>query len=334
MGASSNVDGYEEVKVWRWLRSDVEPLKNLRRIKGVRTRSLFAFCFVRFSRLANVESSSAHASRVLLGCCPSMFPSMLTSRRHHLHKARGFSLLELLICVAIIATLLAILVPALSRARKASYAAVCANNLKQIGVAFSLYVQDNADRLPAPQQMFTMNADWKFGGIDFVGVDRTPVASAMRPLNRYVDDRVGVAAKGESLFSCPADVGVWERRSTRNGEPGPSLLPARSCFQTFGNSYRANLLLLDKTSSGNHAAKPQDARAYALHEVINVHSKVLLAGDPVWYYATREPREIEAGFDASWHARMDMGNMLALDGSVRVENFKDNRGVSFVIEPR
>ncbi|MBX3322938.1 MAG: prepilin-type N-terminal cleavage/methylation domain-containing protein [Phycisphaeraceae bacterium] len=55
---------------------------------------------------------------------------------------RGFSLIELLVVIAIIAVLLAILVPALSSVRSTARTVMCLSNLRQLGVAWSVYADD------------------------------------------------------------------------------------------------------------------------------------------------------------------------------------------------
>jgi len=60
----------------------------------------------------------------------------------------AFTLVELLVVIAIIGLLAALLMPTLGRAKEAGRATACLSNLRQIGVALQLYVDENHNRLP------------------------------------------------------------------------------------------------------------------------------------------------------------------------------------------
>jgi prepilin-type N-terminal cleavage/methylation domain-containing protein/prepilin-type processing-associated H-X9-DG protein len=123
-------------------------------------------------------------------------------------KRQGFTLLEILICIGIIAIITAILFPVLSQAREKSRASTCVSNMHQTWTSIQLYVSDHDDSYP---DWYTYN-DWN-------KTRKLPSCPNMRRIDFGRFGRLGIPGYAlNGALSTHLDCSFEEERPTRESE--------------------------------------------------------------------------------------------------------------------
>lgn len=137
---------------------------------------------------------------------------------------RAFTLVELLTVIAIIAVLAALLFPVFLTARGKAREAGCLSNLRQLGLAFSMYAQDHDGLYP-----FAIDPADRYTPQIWNGF---PEFQALLPHMDMLHEALQPYVRSKQLFRCPADTGFEIEDFT-----GLYLPALPTSFEKFGTSY-------------------------------------------------------------------------------------------------
>jgi prepilin-type N-terminal cleavage/methylation domain-containing protein len=145
-------------------------------------------------------------------------------------RPAGFTLVELLVVIGIIAVLLAILLPVTKRVREQAQLTACQSNLRQIGQAFQMYANDNKDRYPGPVTTgnftYRMRPGLRTAGDPGALPEVYGLAAVFHGIQPGTDLSQGLPQPARYL---PGDSGVW-------------LCPAQNdAMIAYGNTYAFNI---------------------------------------------------------------------------------------------
>ena len=237
-------------------------------------------------------------------------------------RTAGFTLIELLVVIAIIAILAAMLLPALARAKERAKQVQCVSNLKQQGVAVTLYAGDFSERFPSGGAPAGFSASvfayWNYGGKQGSEYD-----GQLRLVNPYVAIRGNVSTNSqgaERVFQCPSDNGALKADWPYDRKP--------TVFDTFGSSYLYN-------SSANNNDDQLGLVNKKVSQVRNL-SRTVLVNDFAFNVHFVRMAVFQRMY---WHdrQRLGFGNVTFVDGHVayyegtdKKPDFQRGREWSFV----
>lgn len=185
-------------------------------------------------------------------------------------QRKGFTLVELLVVIGIIAVLMSILLPSIGKARQAASTIKCANNLRQVGQGVHIYLSNNNGYFPP-------SYGYRDSGINAAGVWDASKAWGYQQWSGFI-----LGTVSNDAFKCPAmpDGGV-PATNPKDGDLAPgqtpdnTAAPAAATFNTALNdtNYQNAYLAAYKNANGSFADDQAGRLAYAVNEALFARPK-------------------------------------------------------------
>jgi prepilin-type N-terminal cleavage/methylation domain-containing protein/prepilin-type processing-associated H-X9-DG protein len=196
-------------------------------------------------------------------------------------RRKAFTLIELLVVIAIIGILAAMLFPVFAQAREKARAIVCISNMKQLGLAFMMYIQDNDEIYPTQDHLYIDNCCSFWMDVDYGVPDwfNSPYSNWAKGIYPYT--------KEKGIYQCKSNKGY-----TQGSDPSQ-----------FGLSY-----IYNGFASGKSEASASDGSS---HYVLLWDYRYLTS------FAVANPVPTGYSWYEGWTPHPGQYNILYLDGHAK-----------------
>jgi prepilin-type N-terminal cleavage/methylation domain-containing protein/prepilin-type processing-associated H-X9-DG protein len=258
--------------------------------------------------LARVPAPFRNRACVCRRCIESFHLERTESLKFKIPNRRAFTLVELLMVIAIIAILSAMLLPALAKGKWSAQRAACESNLRQIGTATEIYLGDNGgfffNRCATPT---TAGQQWWFGWLQGTTVPEG---------HRAFDLSTGVLfpyLHGSDVRLCPSP--VWS---------SPQFKPkGTNVIFSYGCNAFVFAAQNQKPISAGTISRPADAALFADAAQVNTFQMPALPSHPMFeefYYLDLETNYSNFNNQPNGHFRHSQkANVTFYDGHVSLE---------------